>query len=383
MKNLVPFASLAPQPPAVVTFTAKLTAARIAGLAVLIVLSAASCSPAQAPSKIASNAPLEQPTTDSAAVSDPELTARSHKTIMFKSAALGVDKPMIVSLPPGYAESNKRYPVVYMLHGLSGYQESWIKLGIEVAADAVGLEAILVLPDGDDGFYVNWQSPVDYDACISGKRPFGQEPSMTTYCVRKADYGTYLLRDVISHIDQNYRTIPTAEARAIGGLSMGGYGALVTAFRNPDTFVAVASHAGVASLRYVGPDPFIPGKAEIFDDPSIILAMPGFGAHFGKIFGSEISNWIERDPTALVEQLKGRLSANPLAIYIDAGTRDGFRLNNGASHLDEVLSAHGIAHEFHLIEGGRHDASFWRSRIDDSLRFFGTVLATPIAAEKD
>ncbi len=306
-------------------------------------------------------------------VPGPAIEGRTVVETTIKSEALGVEKPLLVVLPAGYATSKKRYPVVIMLHGLGGYQESWVKLGIEAAADLASLEAIVVLPDGDDSFYVNWPGTVDYDACLAGKRPFGIEPSMQTYCVRSPRYADYLTKDLIAHIDASYSTIPTREARAIGGLSMGGYGALVTAFRHPELFSAVASHAGVASLRYTGPDPFSPGKAALFEDPAVILANKGFGAHFEQVFGSQIADWIARDPAALA----GSLKPGALAIYIDAGTEDIFRLHNGAAHLAEVLTKANIDHEFHLIDGGKHDASFWTTRIDDSLRFFASRLPAP------
>src|SRR5207248_236545 len=84
----------------------------------------------------------------------------------FASPALGVTKHYQVWLPAVYAASKLRYPVIYMLHGLGGHETDWLRAGhLDQAADQLGLEAIVVMPDGDDGFYVNWSAPVDYDAC--------------------------------------------------------------------------------------------------------------------------------------------------------------------------------------------------------------------------
>src|SRR3569623_265607 len=85
----------------------------------------------------------------------------------FHSAALGVDKTYLVYLPEGYATSGKRYPVLYYLHGLGGDARSWFKGGhLAAAADQHGLQALVVTPAGDDGFYTAAVTPVDYDACM-------------------------------------------------------------------------------------------------------------------------------------------------------------------------------------------------------------------------
>ncbi len=194
---------------------------------------------------------------------------------------------------------------------------------------------------------------------------------MSTYCVRSARYSDYLLNDIIGYVDAHYRTIADKSGRAIGGMSMGGYGALVNGFHHPEMFVAVASHAGVASLRYVGPHPFVAGKVQQFDDPEAALKDSPFAPIVTPIFGLKLADWKANNPVDLVAQLKD----GDIAIYLDAGTNDSFAFHDGAAHLSEVLTSAAIKHEFHLIEGGGHDANFWRSRIDDSLRFFAQYLA--------
>ncbi|HEY0251658.1 MAG TPA: hypothetical protein VGC41_09030, partial [Kofleriaceae bacterium] len=84
----------------------------------------------------------------------------------FHSAALDVDKTYWVYLPAGYDET-KKWPVFYYLHGLTGNEENWLHGGhIDEAADKLGLQAIIVMPDGDDGFYVDSPKQVDYAKCI-------------------------------------------------------------------------------------------------------------------------------------------------------------------------------------------------------------------------
>lgn len=284
----------------------------------------------------------------------------------FHSESLGVDKAYVVYLPAGYESSTEAFPVIYMLHGLGGSEINWRELGIAAAADALALGAIIVMPDGDDGFYSNWVSQVDYDACLASRRPFGKADDMRTYCVRTANYEDYIVQDLIAHVDGTYRTIATREGRAIGGLSMGGYGATFLSMKHPALFSAVASHAGAVSLLYAGPHPYAKGAAVLGEDPREWISQAGdFGKLFERIWGTDIATWRANDPTTLARALK----PGQLALYLDCGTEDEFKLEDANQYLDEVLTAAGIPHTFHLIEGGRHNSAFWRSRIDDSLGF--------------
>lgn len=296
----------------------------------------------------------------------------SFQTGRFESAALGVEKQFHVYLPAGYQDSDQRYPVVYMLHGLSGNESNWRRLGIGDAADEVGLDAIIVMPDGDDGFYSNWVSEVEYDTCLRGSRPFGQELDMRTYCVRQAHYEDYIVQDLVAHVDATYRTIPERDARAIGGLSMGGFGALQLAMKHPDLFGATASHAGVASLLYQGPSPYQRDQVVLTEDPRGYIEQAGaFGRHFERIWGDDIATWRAHDPATLA----AGLTDGQLAIYLDCGDEDEFKLHLGNQYLHDLLTEHGITHTFELIPGGKHDARFWTSRVDDSLRFFQAFFA--------
>jgi putative tributyrin esterase len=295
-------------------------------------------------------------------------------TERFHSEALGVDKTFLVWLPPGYKESTERFPVVYLLHGLGGNETNWSKLGVAEAAEQVGLRALIVMPDGDDGFYVDWPGPVDHDACLKSKRPFGEAADMATYCVKTPRYEAYIVGDLVKHVDATYRTVAERRGRAIAGLSMGGYGALYLGLAHRDQFVAAASHAGVASLLYRGPHPYRKGAEELSTDPKPFLAQAGqFGALFRAVLGEDIANWRAHDPGTLVASLKD----GELALYIDAGTEDEFQLDDHNQYLHDLLTAAGITHSWTLIEGGRHDKTFWTSRIDDSLAFIKAAFSQP------
>src|SRR5688572_32139949 len=198
---------------------------------VLLVLAAAACGPSST-------------ATQKTAVETPPVTAAPAaggkgrvETQRFASKALGVDKDYLVYLPAGYdADATTRYPVLYYLHGLTGDETNWTDKGdLAGAADALGLRAIVVMPDGDDSFYTNAVADYDYDKCLAdggGLFVPGQPKHRT--CVRHRAYETYMVEDLIQEIDGRYRTIAARDGRAIAGLSMGGFGALKLALKHKD-----------------------------------------------------------------------------------------------------------------------------------------------------
>jgi S-formylglutathione hydrolase FrmB len=287
-------------------------------------------------------------------------------TRTFHSAALGVDKSYRVYLPAGYAESDRRYPVVYLLHGITGDESNWVEHGdLAGAADRLRLQAIVVMPDGDAGFYANSAAPADYEKCMGGDSPFEEESPRASTCVRKASYEDYIVRDLIAEVDARYRTVAERRGRAITGLSMGGFGALSLAMRHRDLFSSAASHSGVVALFYQGPHPYDAARVALLEDVSQWGVKAGrFGPWVRGIFGPDRENWRAHDPATLAEKLRD----GDLAIYIDCGTEDDFLLQNHAAYLHDVLERRGVRHGYTLLPG-RHDWAFWKDRIDDSLAF--------------
>jgi S-formylglutathione hydrolase FrmB len=289
-------------------------------------------------------------------------------TELFQSAALGVPKNVVVYLPAGYdAQPAKRWPVFYYLHGLGGTETNWVKSGkLDAAADSLGLQAIVVMPDGDNGFYVDSDFAVDYDACIKDGTGllFPDAPRMQT-CVKQLRYATYITEDLIGWVDRTYRTINTREGRAIAGLSMGGFGALVLGMKHPDLFAAAASHSGVDALLYAGPHPYERGQVKMVGDVKDWGGKLGpLGGWVRALFGPDIARWRAHDPAALVENV----APNRPALYLDAGTEDEFFLHNGAQLVHDLLVARTIEHTWY-IGPGHHTFDFWAERVPVSLGF--------------
>src|SRR5256886_14457119 len=113
---------------------------------------------------------------------------------------------------------------------------------------------ILVMPEGDDGWYTNWEeAPEPYAACLADTLLNRAAPAL---CVRSARYAEYIARDLVRHVDSTYRTLADRRHRGIAGLSMGGYGAVTIALEHPDVFSAGGGHSGAASPPFPGAAPF-------------------------------------------------------------------------------------------------------------------------------
>jgi S-formylglutathione hydrolase FrmB len=293
------------------------------------------------------------------------------------SQALGARKAVVVYLPPSYAASRgRRYPVAYYLHGLNGRETDWTDSGqLNVVMDSlVGAgrpEMIIVMPDGDDGWYTTWNSLVTVDACR--RHPPEREPT-DTYCVPWQHYDDYVARDVVQFTDRKYRTRADRGHRAIAGLSMGGYGAMALAFEYPDVFAAAASHSGVLSPMLMGPRPFDghpqwAGSAEELEKGW----GPRYWAILAPVFGRDTAAWWSRDPARRLERLVARkgMAAAP-ALFADCGAGDDFIDQNRA--FKWAVERQGVAIVYHEWPG-KHDWSYWRAHVGESLSWIGSRIA--------
>src|SRR5207302_9031947 len=109
-------------------------------------------------------------------------------------------------------------------------------------------EMILVMPDGDDGWYTNWEeAPQPYRACLVDTLLNRAAPAL---CVVQARYEDYIARDLVRHVDSTYRTLADRRHRGIAGLSMGGLGGVAIALEHTDVVSAARRHSGVLSPLY-------------------------------------------------------------------------------------------------------------------------------------
>ena len=253
------------------------------------------------------------------AVPTAELPTLATRT--FHSASLGQDRAYTVLLPVGYdRDRSQRYPVLYLLHGKSGDHTDWSKRA--PLREAVGqAPLIVVMPDGDDGWYVDWADGVHR-------------------------YEGQIVRDLIPHVDGAYRTLASREGRAIAGLSMGGYGAVKLALGHPDMFASAASISGALRFPREGWD----------DGPKV----------FGTGPASERLR-AQNDVLELALLLQRTRPAGPTpALYVDCGT-DDFLYDSNA-RVRAFLREIGVPYYYHEQPGG-HSWEYWSARLPDHLRF--------------
>lgn len=281
----------------------------------------------------------------------------------FRSGALGVRKDYLVYLPPSYqTEPERRFPVAYYLHGAWGSEDDWVqKGGLDVVMDsliAAGMpEMIVVMPDGDDGFYTTWAVPYHWKLCPP--RADLREPA-TRYCVRDPRYDEYIARDLVRNIDATYRTLADARHRGIAGLSMGGFGALALAAEYPGLWAAAASHSGALALLAQSVDTAT-GAVTYAARPD---TTGGVWALLRPVFGADTANWWRRDPLGRIRRLDAEERARLPALYADVGTEDGLATNNRAFRME--LARLGVPLDYHEYPG-RHDWPYWHAHLSQSL----------------
>ncbi|GAA4409040.1 esterase family protein [Nibrella viscosa] len=159
------------------------------------------------------------------------------RQVWYPSNTLGMLRRMHVYTPPGYEKGNTRYPVFYLLHGGGDDDSGWPTIGRanfildNLIAAGKARPMIVVMPNGS------------MPASVMGQDPAQRMNKMTTAFTEE------LLKDVIPHVEKNYRVLPGRENRALAGLSMGGLQTLDLTFSNPDQF----NYVGVYSSGFFGP----------------------------------------------------------------------------------------------------------------------------------
>ena len=279
-----------------------------------------------------------------------------------------VDRDVIVFLPPSYEKDKKRrYPVVYALHGYSIGAEQWtheihVPQTIEGAFAKGSQDMIVALPDSKTIYH----------------------GSMYSSSVTTGDFEKFIWHDVVTYIDEHYRTIPNRESRGLAGHSMGGYGASRIGMKHPDVFGAlyIMSPCCMSPMTGGGPGPAdqmkeraIAGekKAAAAKSPADLAAQsPGFGAvqyataaawapnpknpplyfdlptKHGVPQPEIMAKYSANAPLAFVDQYIGNLKQYR-AISMDVGDQDGLRVDAGRLH--NILDNYGVANSFEIYSG--------------------------------
>lgn len=243
-------------------------------------------------------------------------------------------------LPPSFdANQTRTFPVLYLLHGLGDNEQTLINSGIwniveELQGEKQIGDFVIVTPAGGRSFYINAKAPA---------------PSAKAAKQRAFAYEDFFIQEFMPHIERKYHAGGSRARRAIAGISMGGFGALRTAFKYPQMFTAVAAHSAALIEK-------MPRGAE--NTP--------VGMILGSVFGSPFdpAYWESQSPFGFAKtaNLKG------LQIYFDCGDQDSYGFDAGARSLDALLTKRKVAHEFHIYPGG-HDWPYFAAHLPASLQF--------------
>ncbi|MDD4514581.1 esterase [Massilibacteroides sp.] len=149
----------------------------------------------------------------------------------YNSPTLGITRRITIYAPPGYEESSNKYPVFYLLHGMGGDEEAWIALGRtaqildNLIAQGKAKPMIVVMPNGNVA-----QEAAPGESSLGFVKPTMSLPKTMDGEMEKS------FPDVMNFIEKNYRTIEEKSARAIAGLSMGGFHSLHISKEYPEKF---------------------------------------------------------------------------------------------------------------------------------------------------
>ena len=277
------------------------------------------------------------------------------------------DRDVSIYLPPSYATArNRRYPVVYLLHGYTNSDEGWFGPGVKsgfltanttlpavadksIAEDGAS-EMILVMPNA----YTIYQGSMFSNSATTG------------------DWEGYVTRDLVAYVDSHYRTIATPAGRGLAGHSMGGYGTIRLAMKYPDVFSNIYVLSACCLTANLNPQGRGFAQAEAIHTPADVagagrgpITMLAEAAAWspnpknppfffdlpvkdGKVQPDVAARWVANAPLAIIDQYISNLKKLH-AIAIDVGDKDGLSPSN--KELSAILTQYDIPHVFEIYDG--------------------------------
>ncbi|MBO0343085.1 alpha/beta hydrolase [Flagellimonas profundi] len=258
---------------------------------------------------------------------------------IMKSALLNTEVKYSIYLPDGYENSERYYPVVYLLNGYTGDETSWIESGamqwiVDHEIEQGNIQKmVIVMPDGDDRLYMN--------------RTDGTYP-----------YEDMFMKELLPYIQNNYRIRTGKRYTGISGLSMGGAGSLKLALKYDEHFGACAAYSSA-----IFTEESVTASDQEAMDGYISKAIPDMVGTKGKKRLGE--SYREYDVLQLVKN-KDPERLKTVKIYFDCGDDDFLTLGNAQLHKELVVKQ--IPHEYRVRDGA-HTWPFWRESLPVGLKF--------------
>jgi S-formylglutathione hydrolase FrmB len=307
-------------------------------------------------------------------------------------------RPLWVYTPPGYdEETDRRYPCIYVIQGLTGQLDMW---GNREAFRPS-------YPEMVDELFASGGAPAALVAFVDCWTSLGGSQFLNSPGTGR--YHDFLCDEVVPFVDERYRTLADRDHRGIQGKSSGGYGALVTPMLRSDLFSGLASHAGDALFEAC----YLPefretarilreeygGSYERFwedvrarpfgtkqhdgmllndwcmaacysAEPDGSVTLP-FEIATGRLIDEVWERWLAWDPVRMVPRYAEALRSMR-AVWLDAGKKDEWYLDNGAVAVSKELEAIGVEHTLELFDAGHMSIGY---RYPRSLEFLAKALS--------
>lgn len=327
-----------------------------------------------------------------------DLKIIKHKSRILKNNSLKDPfiRDVVVYLPPSYKTKRKKYPVVFLIAGFTGFGKMSLNVSpytenIQQRLDRmIGKEKlkemIVVMPD----CFTKYGGSQYVNSSATGR------------------YEDYIIKEIVPFIDNNFRTIKKASSRCIMGKSSGGFGAMWLSMRHPEIFGLMVSHSGDSGFEYCYMKDFPefivniqkygkghnavrqfirtqinmkqPKDKSFFNVLNVIgmsaayspnperkeynFDLP-FDLYTGAINKQIWNKWLKFDPVRLVDKYKTNLKKLKM-IFIDCGNRDEFHMQAGSRMFTEKLKKYNIKHVYQEFSGGHYDILY---RYDVSFKY--------------
>jgi enterochelin esterase-like enzyme len=258
-------------------------------------------------------------------------TGKVFDNLSLKSKLLNMDRKYAIYLPPDYENSQRAYPVLYLLHGGGDDQTGWVQFGEvqtitdKAIKDGIATPVVIVMPDAN-----------------TGKRGYSNDAANTWR------YEDFFFQELMPFIEKTYRVKTEKRYRALAGLSMGGDGSFTYALHHPELFAAacpLSAGTGPANLDST--------KARLRRENN---AIPD----------SAITAYYKRQSVLeLVNNMPDSLKKT-VRWYIDCGDDDFLYEGNSLVHI--AMRKKEIPHEFRIRDGA-HNWTYWRTALPEVLQF--------------
>jgi len=260
-------------------------------------------------------------------------TGKVFDDLSLPSKILNSERKFAIYLPPDYETSNRKYPILYLLHGSGDDQTGWVQFGevLQITDKAIregkATPMIIVMPDAN-----------------TGQRGYFNSAD------GKWKYEDFFFEELMPYVEKKFRVKSDKRFRAIAGLSMGGGGSFVYALHRPDLFASACPLSASAG-------------------PLTLAETKGWLTRIGAstdLKDSEIEEFYKRN--SVLPLIESMTAENKKAVrwFIDCGDDDFLFEGNSLIHI--AMRKKEIPHEFRIRNGG-HSWTYWRESLPEVLSF--------------